>query len=317
MGRLSQHQPIIQGGHIPWSVDDSPLSALGLYLDEIGDLPQLTHDEERTLALRVRAGDGLAKERMILANLKLVVYMAKRYGERSMDLSDHIQNGFFGLVKAVERFDPDRNVHFSTYACHWIRQSITREQANTSRLVRLPLYIQTQINALDRATDSWFLAHGSEPEADVLAATLGIPVSQVHLLQSVRGQALSLDYSYDNNDEEGHTLLERIADPREEAAFERLDKQDEDDQIRETVHSALRRLTERERTVVTLLFGLDGSQKRTLAEVGRVIGVTRERVRQIQVVALEKLRREPALGSLFCTSSETSSDRSGNTRSVA
>ncbi len=277
---------------------ENDMTSTGLYLAEIGDLPRLTHAEECTLARRIKQGDESARERMILANLRLVVYVAKRYGTSEMDLLDHIQNGYFGLVKAVEQFDENRNIHFSTYAVHWIRQAVTREQQRHRRLVHLPFYIQAQIYALDRASDEYWATHGTEPEASYLADCLGVPVSHIHLLLANRSRALSLDYSYTSSDEDGNTLLECMADSVAFSSFEQVDERDEQARVREQVRYALSALGEREREVVILVFGLDGGDERSYAEVGRSLGISRERVRQILSVALSKLSCEELLQSL-------------------
>ena len=290
-------KPNVQSRVFPWETDTPGLSSMSLYLGEIADLPRLTHEEERQLALRIKDGDAQAKQEMIEANLKLVVSIAKRYGTRNMDLLDHIQNGSFGLVKAVERFDPERNIHFATYACHWIRQAVTRSQAFTSRLVRLPIYIQTEICALDKAYDEWFLAHGTEPTVEHLATSLHVEIAHIHLLQSMRGRALSLDKCLGSEDD--NTFLACTPDKTAESSFEEVDDEDEQDRVGEQIRQALGVLTEQERTVITLSFGLDGGEERTLAEVGRMMGVSRERVRQVQSVAIRKLQREPRLLELF------------------
>ncbi len=273
------------------------MTSMGLYLASIGNLPRLTHAEEQTLALRIKNGDEQAKQEMILANLKLVVYVARRYGTSEMDLLDHIQNGYFGLVKAVERFDGGRNIHFSTYAVHWIRQAVTREQQRHRHLVHLPFYIQDQIHKMDKATDEWFLTHGTEVPLSFLSDALEVEIAHIQMLQSLRSRTLSLDYAANDTDET--TLAEQTVDAEAPSPDAEVSEQDEQNMVREQIRHALAILTERERVVITFSFGLDGSDKRSYAEIGRSLGISRERVRQLLQSALTKLRHAGALQSLL------------------
>jgi RNA polymerase primary sigma factor len=271
------------------------VESIQLYLAEINAIPRLTHAEECALALRIQAGDRLAKQRFILANLRLVVAVAKGYGTEDLDLLDHIQNGYFGLVKAVEQFDPGRNLRFSTYAMWWIRQAIARGCQMNARLVHLPVYIQDQLRSLSRVSDDWLQTHGTEPSAEVLAESLGIEVEQVRLLQSSRAGVMSLDRTCEWEEEEGPAYAECIADPGAEAAYAQVDGTSASLERSAVLHCALAHLTERERTVVKLYFGLGCDAVPSHARIGRMIGVSRARVQQILQHALQKLRGSPAL----------------------
>ncbi len=264
--------------------------ALQLYLDEINAIARLSHAEERELGSRVQAGDEEAKQRFILANLRLVVAVAKGYSTTELELLDHIQNGYFGLVKAVEHFDPGRNIHFATYAMAWIRQAITRRSQMSSRLIHLPEYIQDQLRVLDRVSEAWSQLHGTEPPIWYLANQLGVEASHIQLLQRARGSVASLD-SRLAEDEESLPLAGCIADPSAEMAYMEVEGAQEDEEVLACLRRAFSCLTEREQTVIRLYFGLGCDAVPSHARVGGMIGVSRSQVRMILLKALDKLRK--------------------------
>lgn len=268
----------------PDESEDCP-SSIQLYLTEIGAIPRLSVAEEKKLATKVGQGDAEAKRRCILANLRLVVSVAKKYGTTDLDLLDHVQNGYFGLLEAVERFDPAFGVRFSTYAMYWIRQAIVRGQEDTARLIRLPSYIQGELRKLDKEAEAWLQKHKTEASVEHLASCLDVSVEHIQLLQRAREWALSID-GFNEMDEEGTTLTERLADPRAETPYLAVDRSDEYD----AVHQALRLLNKREQAAVSLYFGLGVEEMSGYAEIGRAIGVSRTRARQLVTNALPKLR---------------------------
>jgi RNA polymerase sigma factor (sigma-70 family) len=271
-------------------------SSLQLYLAEINAIPRLSHAEEKDLAAKIQAGDAEAKQRFILANLRLVVKAAKRRSTTDLELLDHIQNGYFGLVRAVERFDPAAyDVHFATYAMLWIKQAIMRSQDDTARLIRLPSYLQEELRSMDRAADEWLVAHGTEAPDEYLADHLGVDVEHIRMLRFKCGRTLSLDFSDEDQDgDDEPTLADYLSDPQAEESYDQIDVQDLHEGLSGQVRYAMNTvLTERERLVVGLYFGLNGEAMPRYADIGRVIGVSRTRARVILVNALPKLR--PAL----------------------
>lgn len=271
-------------------------SSLQLYLAEINAIPRLSHAEEKDLAAKIQAGDVEAKQRFILANLRLVVKAAKRRSTTDLELLDHIQNGYFGLVRAVERFDPAvYDVHFATYAMLWIKQAIMRSQDDTARLIRLPSYLQEELRSMDRAAEAWLVAHGTEAPDEYLASHLGVGVEHIRMLRFKCGRTLSLDFADEDQDgDDEPTLADYLSDPQAEESYTLVDVQDLHEGLSGQVRYAMDTvLTERERLVVGLYFGLNGEAMPRYADIGRVIGVSRTRARVILVNALPKLR--PAL----------------------
>ena len=255
-----------------------------MYLKEIGNVPLLTSDEEVELAKRVEAGDQEAKQKLTEANLRLVVSIAKKYVGRGMPFLDLIQEGNMGLMKAVDKFDYTKGYKFSTYATWWIRQAITRGIADTGRTIRVPVHMVETINKTLRMTRTLLQELGREPTPEEVADRLGVPVSRVREVLKISRDPVSLDTPI--GEEEDSHLGDFIEDdsaqsPADSAAFSML---------KEELDQALRSLTERERQVVRLRFGLEDGRARTLEEVGREFNVTRERIRQIEAKALRKLR---------------------------
>ena len=255
-----------------------------MYLKEIGNVPLLTTEEEVALAKRVEEGDEEAKKALTEANLRLVVSIAKKYVGRGMPFLDLIQEGNMGLMKAVDKFDYVKGFKFSTYATWWIRQAITRGIADTGRTIRVPVHMVETINKTLRMTRTLLQELGREPTPEEVAGRLGVPVARVREVLKISRDPVSLDTPIGEEDDShlGDFIEDDSAlSPADSAAFSML---------REELGMALESLTERERQVVRLRFGLEDGRARTLEEVGREFNVTRERIRQIEAKALRKLR---------------------------
>jgi RNA polymerase primary sigma factor len=284
--------------------EPADLESLPLYLREISQGTLLTAEEEVELARQLRSDDEFeseaARRRLIESNLRLVVSVARRYlaqasrAGQSMDLNDLIQEGNIGLFKAVEKFDPERGYRFSTYAYWWIRQAITRAIADRGRTIRLPVHVGEQLAKLAEASVRLEQLFGREPSPEELAVELSFTVGQVtELITSARAPA-SLDQRRASDDDDSTALVDIVSDPVHAAPEDEA----EQDERRSTVEAALQHLNPRERDVVALRYGMDDGQERSLAEVGRVLGVSRERARQVEAAALAKLRRLGASGVL-------------------
>ena len=255
-----------------------------MYLKEIGNVPLLTSEEEVELAKRVEAGDEEAKRKLTEANLRLVVSIAKKYVGRGMPFLDLIQEGNMGLMKAVDKFDYNKGYKFSTYATWWIRQAITRGIADTGRTIRVPVHMVETINKTLRMTRTLLQELGREPTPEEVAEHLGVPVSRVREVLKISRDPVSLDTPIGEEDDShlGDFIEDDSAlSPADSAAFSMLKAE---------LAQALESLTERERQVIRLRFGLEDGRQRTLEEVGKEFNVTRERIRQIEAKALRKLR---------------------------
>jgi len=267
-------------------IDDS----VRMWLREIGKTPLLTMEEEVSLAKAIEEGDGktpeaqLAKEKLIQANLRLVVSIAKRYSGRGMSFPDLIQEGNIGLIRAVEKFDYHRGYKFSTYATWWIRQAITRAIADQGRTIRIPVHMVETINRLIKTSSHLLQELGREPTLDELAREMELPVERVSEIIRIAPEPLSLETPI--GEEEDSHLADFIQDQEtispDDAAGHQL--------LRERIVDVLSELAERERDVLRMRFGLDDGYPRTLEEVGRHFHVTRERIRQIEAKAIKKLR---------------------------
>lgn len=260
------------------------LDATQIYLNEIGFSPLLTPEEEVYYARLAMKGEESGRKRMIESNLRLVVKIARRYVNRGLSLLDLIEEGNLGLIRAVEKFDPERGFRFSTYATWWIRQTIERAIMNQTRTIRLPIHVVKELNVYLRAARELTQKLDHEPSAEEIADLLDKPVEDVKRMLGLNERVTSVDtpLGYDSD----KSLLDTIPDTQVSDPAELL--QDED--MRSSIGEWLDELTEKQREVVARRFGLRGFEASTLEEVGREIGLTRERVRQIQVEALRRLR---------------------------
>ncbi|TAH34071.1 RNA polymerase sigma factor RpoD [Candidatus Saccharibacteria bacterium] len=267
-------------------LDDIADDSVRLYLREIGKIPLLNAEQELELAQRVVAGDKDAKDQMAEANMRLVVSIAKRYVGRGLDLLDLIQEGNTGLLRAVEKFDPDKGFKFSTYATWWIRQAITRAIADQARTIRIPVHMVETINKLLRTQRRLTQELNREPTNAEIAQAMEIDEAKVEHIMKIKQDISSLDASI-RDDEEESVLADFIEDEDtitpEESATGQL--------LKEQVKVMLSALTEREQKILKLRFGLEDGKQHTLEEVGQEFSVTRERIRQIEAKALAKLRK--------------------------
>ncbi len=255
-----------------------------MYLKEIGRVDLLTADEEVELAKRILEDDDAAKDELASANLRLVVSIAKRYVGRGMSFLDLIQEGNMGLMKAVTKFDHTKGFKFSTYATWWIRQAITRAIADQARTIRIPVHMVETINKLVRVQRSLLQDLGREPTPEEIGAEMDLPTEKVRNIINISQDPVSLETPIgEENDSHLGDFIEdgEAMDPEDNASYEMLKSELED---------VLETLTDREENVLRLRFGLDDGRQRTLEDVGKVFGVTRERIRQIEAKALRKLR---------------------------
>ena len=266
--------------------DDVSDDSVRLYLREIGKIPLLNSEEELELAQRVVAGDRDAKDKMAEANMRLVVSIAKRYVGRGLDLLDLIQEGNTGLLRAVEKFDPDKGFKFSTYATWWIRQAITRAIADQARTIRIPVHMVETINKLLRTQRRLTQELNREPTNEEIAKAMEIEVDKVEHIMKIKQDISSLDASIRDDDEDS-VLADFIEDEDTESPEESATGQ----LLKEQVKDMLSALTEREQKILKLRFGLEDGKSHTLEEVGQEFSVTRERIRQIEAKALAKLRK--------------------------
>jgi len=256
---------------------------LALYLRDIAKVPLLTPEQEQELARRVQAGDAAAERQLTEANLRLVVRVARRYLNRGLSLLDLIEEGNLGLLHAVRKFQPGRGTRFSTYAVWWIRQAVTRALANQARTIRLPVHVELLLGQYAKKKNALTQELGRAPTSQEIAKALGQPLEEIEHLERVSQRPVSLDAP---TGQDGGTLQDVVKDddplPGGLAAALRA---------RDDLAGVLQDLPDQERTVVSLRFGLSGEPPLTLEAIGKRLGVTRERVRQVQVAALQRLRR--------------------------
>ena len=261
------------------------MDATRMYLSEIGFSPLLTAQEEIYYARRTLQGDASARNRMVESNLRLVVKIARRYMNRGLSLLDLIEEGNLGLIHAVEKFDPERGFRFSTYATWWIRQTIERALMNQTRIIRLPIHIIKEINGYLRAARQLAQTLDHEPTAEDIAQAMGKPVNEVKRMLQLNERVASVDTPIGKD--EDRSLLDAIPDENNPDPSQWL----QDTDLNEKLDLWLSQLNDKQRIVVERRFGLGGQEKATLEQVGNEIGVTRERVRQIQIDALRRLRK--------------------------
>lgn len=281
---LSDEELAITADNVDAFADDS----VRMYLREIGKIPLLTQEEELDLAQRAMKGDKKAKDKLAEANMRLVVSIAKRYGGRGLDFLDLIQEGNTGLLRAVEKFDPDKGFKFSTYATWWIRQAITRAIADQARTIRIPVHMVETINKVLRTTRRLTQELNREPTNEEIAEAMGMEVDKIEYVMRIKQDIASLDASVgrDGDDEEsvlGDFVEDSERDSPEDATANQI--------LKEQIAEILTTLSEREQKIIRLRFGIGGGRPHTLEEVGNEFSVTRERIRQIEAKALSKLRK--------------------------
>lgn len=270
------------------NVDSFADDSVRLYLREIGKIPLLTPEEEADLAQRIVKGDKKAKDKMVEANMRLVVSIAKRYGGRGLDFLDLIQEGNTGLLRAVDKFDPDKGFKFSTYATWWVRQAITRAIADQARTIRIPVHMVETINKVLRTTRKLTAELNREPTNEEIAAALDMEPEKIDYVMRIKQDIASLDASIgrEGDDEEsvlGDFVEDEERDSPEESAANQI--------LKEQLSEIIATLTDREQKIIRLRFGIGGGRPHTLEEVGAEFDVTRERIRQIEAKALSKLRK--------------------------
>jgi RNA polymerase primary sigma factor len=262
-----------------------PADSLSLYMREVGEVDLLTPEEEVKLAARIKRGDGKAREQMIRANLRLVVKIAREYEGYGLPLLDLINEGNIGLMRAVEKFDPAKGGKLSTYSSWWIKQSIRRAIANQAKTVRLPIHMLDKIAKVRRTVNKLTDVLGQEPTDEEIAVELGITSKRAGMLRTAGVRTSSIDAPI--GDDESSRMGDIIADERAENPYDQLEQKTMLNLLGELVDC----LPEREFNILRLRFGLDGGPERSLEEIGKEFGVTRERIRQLQNLALTKLRK--------------------------
>lgn len=280
----AEEVPVVKVTYAAGEVSEGELDATRLYLNEIGYSPLLTPQEEVYYSRRSLKGDMEARRVMIVSNLRLVVKIARRYLNRGLALLDLIEEGNLGLIRAVEKFDPERGFRFSTYATWWIRQTIERALMNQTRTIRLPIHVVKEINIYLRAARHLAQTLDHEPSAEEIADLLDKPISDVKRMLGLNERVTSVDVPVIKDTDK--SLLDAI--PDEQNVDPSVLLQDSD--VRENIEEWLNQLNDKQREVVERRFGLNSRDIATLEEVGNELGVTRERVRQIQMEALKRLR---------------------------
>ena len=277
-------------------LDDVSDDSVRLYLREIGKIPLLSAEEEMDLARRIVEGDKKAKDKMAEANMRLVVSIAKRYSGRGLDFLDLIQEGNTGLLRAVEKFDPDKGFKFSTYATWWIRQAITRAIADQARTIRIPVHMVETINKLLRTQRRMTQELNREPTIEELSKELDMEPEKIEYVIKIKQDISSLDAGVGRDGEDDDSVLqdfivdEDTVSPEDSASNQLL---------KEQVQEILSSLSDREQKIVRMRFGLDNGKNHTLEEVGQEFAVTRERIRQIDAKALAKLRKHKDAKKLY------------------
>ena len=277
-------------------LDDVSDDSVRLYLREIGKIPLLGAEEEMDLARRIVEGDKKAKDKMAEANMRLVVSIAKRYSGRGLDFLDLIQEGNTGLLRAVEKFDPDKGFKFSTYATWWIRQAITRAIADQARTIRIPVHMVETINKLLRTQRRMTQELNREPTIEELSKELDMEPEKIEYVIKIKQDISSLDAGVGRDGEDDDSVLqdfivdEDTVSPEDSASNQLL---------KEQVQEILSSLSDREQKIVRMRFGLDNGKNHTLEEVGQEFAVTRERIRQIEAKALAKLRKHKDAKKLY------------------
>ncbi|MEC4683690.1 MAG: RNA polymerase sigma factor RpoD/SigA [Nitrospirota bacterium] len=279
----AEGDPPSEGEGKPESLTGSDASSLGMYLGSLRDYPLLSAGEEIELGRRIAQGDSVAREKMILSNLRLVVLIAKRYMGRGLAFSDLIEEGNIGLMKAVDRFDPEKGFRFSTYASWWIRQAIERAAINQGHIIRLPVHMMEKVNAYLSQIEQ-MVFEGREPDFEEAARKAHLPVADFESLHQVLRAVVSLDAPIGERDD--NSLKDIIEDQNVDSPLLMIERKEDSKRISE----AFSILKEKEQKVISLRFGLEGEDGMTLEEIGKILGITRERVRQIEAGAMAKMR---------------------------
>ena len=275
----------ISGESEEFSVKTSPSEdPVKIYLQEIGKVPLLTRDEEVELAKRIEKGDQKAREKLIKSNLRLVVSIAKKYLGRGLSFLDLIQEGNIGLMKTIEKFDWRKGYKFSTYATWWIRQSITRAIADQSRTVRIPVHMLKTIREMHEIKQKYIAENGEPPSREKLAELMDCTIQKIRKIENISSYTASLERPIGND--ENDTLADFVEDENAPSPAQEVYR----DFMKEELEDALNNLRDRERRILELRYGLKDGHMRTLKEVAGVFNITRERVRQIEIKALEKLK---------------------------
>lgn len=264
----------------------SSYDATQIYLKEIGFTPLLTAEEEVHYGRLARQGDAAARRKMIESNLRLVVKIARRYYNRGLEFSDLIEEGNLGLLRAVEKFDPDRGFRFSTYATWWIRQTIERAIMNQTRTIRLPIHVLRELNSYLTTGRELTKKQDHEATHSEIATAMHKSIDDVEHIMELNERILSLDKQVSGEESTTRPLVEALADKNAKDPADLLSKED----LHESLESCLAELNDKQREVLSRRFGLAGYERQTLEEVGAAVGLTRERVRQIQMTALKALR---------------------------
>jgi len=263
---------------------DERESGLSIYLAEISKIPLLSASEEIRLARRAKEQDGAARRLLIVSNLRLVVSIAKKYLYYGLSLQDLIEEGNLGLMKAVERFDPDRGCKFSTYATWWIRQAITRALSNYGRTVRIPVYVTDNVARYKKTAEELYIKTGKHPDVDEVAKAMGIKQAEARKIQVFVQDTSPLDKMDSANDEDGRGIPESVQPRRFDEAIAQFELDQQLEQLMD-------QLTEREANILRYRYGLVDARAHTLEETGRQFSLTRERIRQIENDAMKRLRQ--------------------------
>lgn len=275
---------------------DPMLDSTQLYLKEIGYSPLLTAEEEVKYGRLALKGDEAARKRMIVSNLRLVVKIARRYYNRGLDFSDLIEEGNLGLLRAVEKFDPERGFRFSTYATWWIRQTIERAIMNQTRTIRLPIHVLRELNSYLSMARELTKKNDHPATYHEIAEAMGKTFDDVKDMMELNEHIISLDMQVSSENSTGRPLVDALADKNAEDPLDALTGDD----LHQNIEHCLHELNDKQREVIERRFGLNGYERQTLEEVGEAVGLTRERVRQIQMTALKALReimKKQGLGS--------------------